>query len=165
MPKSVSSYYSEIHSSRDGQDDDDDDNDEGLTFDSSPLRPNTAASSSVLSGRATQASNPSDADLHENPASGALADERTYLLGSGLRQFQHYKSNRPSVPATPRPLLGRQSSYAASARMNRNLSRRGSFSKRLVSALTSEDRMAESSMYSIPEACLGVLTGIRKGVR
>jgi len=163
MPKSVSSYYSGIHSSRDGQDDDED-NDQGLTFDCARLRPNTAASSSVFSGRTTRTNHPSEDDLHVDTAPGALADERTSLLGSGGRLSRNYMSNPSSVPATPRSLLGRQSSYAASARMNRNHSRRGSFSKRLVSALASEDRMPESSMYTTLKACHAGSMGIRKDI-
>ncbi|KAF1991118.1 voltage-gated protein/chloride channel-like protein [Aulographum hederae CBS 113979] len=137
MPKSVASYYSAIRSEHDDNDDDEDDNDEGLQF-SRPRRGH--GGSPVL--RRHRSDFVSESDLQQS-ASTRTPDERSSLLGESRAGF--FRTYTGSMPGTPRPFPIRYNSHHPSIKISRANSRRGSFSHRLVNALSGTERLDDST--------------------
>ena len=85
-------------------------------------------------------------------------DENSSLLGHGDTTGRHYRSIPSSVPGTPRP-LHRHNSHTQSIRLPRNrsgvLTRNGSFSGRLVNALTASSDARHTRSIGEPASAAG----------
>lgn len=129
MPKSVASNYSTLNSNAD-RDEEEEGQDRVLDL-GSPATEGPTPTSPFLPRRNRSARTLDD--YH------GQMDENSSLLGHYDGPPRPYHSIEPSVPGTPRPTY-RHHSRRGSAKLPRTLSRTGSFSVRLVNALSAEAR-------------------------
>src|SRR5579871_3676069 len=125
MPKSVASYYSTVNSSVLRDDDENESQDRIFDLGSpetpaSPVWPRRTRSTRTL-------------EEYHGPI-----DENSSLLGRHDGASKPYRSIASTTPGTPKPPPQRRHSRTGSVRLPRTFSRTGSFSARLVNALSAE---------------------------